>query len=229
MAHTKRIAVGMGKKPVWLTTPAPGTHPEEKSITLLSLLRDKLQYAKDANEAKKIIYGGMLLVDGKIRTDYKFGVGIMDIISIPGADKHFRVMPGKKGVLIIKEIPADEAKIKLLKIINKSIIPGGLVQLNLHDGTNIVVSKEGDENPVAYNTKDTLLVDLKDKKIISVIEFNIGNTGLVIRGRHSGEIGKIEEILKGTISRKSLTTIGELQTLTDYVFMIGENESLISL
>lgn len=225
MAHTKRIAAGLGKKPVWAVTPSPGHHSKRKCITLLSLVRDKLKYADTSREAKTIINDSRILIDGKPRKDYKYGVGIMDIISIPKANKNFRVVPGKKG-MNLKEIPDTQANFKLCKILNKSVVNGGKIQLNLHDGTNIIVPEDSEKT---YETSDTVIIDLKDRKITGSIEFNIGNTGLVVSGRHAGEIGKIEEIVKGTAARKSLTVIGDLQTLTDYVFVIGENEPMISL
>lgn len=225
MAHTKRIAARLGKKPVWAVTPSPGPHSKRKCITLLSLLRDRLKYADTSREAKKIINDGMILVDGKLRKDYIYGVGIMDVISIPKANKNFRVVPGKKGV-DLKEIPDTQANFKLCKILDKSVVKGGKVQLNLHDGTNIIVPEDSEKT---YETGDTVIIDLKDRKITNSIEFNIGNTGLVVSGRHAGEIGKVEEIVKGTAARKSLAVIGDLRTLTDYVFIIGEGEPMISV
>jgi len=225
MAHTKRIASGLGKEHVWAVTPAPGTHSKRKSVTLASIIRDMLKYADTSREARKIINDGMILVDGKVRRDYKYGTGSMDIISIPKAGKNFRVMPGEKGT-VLKEISDDEAKVKLCKILNKSIISGGKLQLNLHDGTSILVPGDSDKT---YRTRDTVIVDLKDKKIVGSIEFNIGNTGLIVSGRHAGKTGKIAEIVKGTAARKSLTVIGEFRTLTDYVFVIGEGEPMISV
>ena len=50
-----------------------------------------------------------------------------------------------------------------------------------------------------------------------------------MKGRHNGKVGKIEEIVKGTAARKSLTVIDKLPTLTEYVFVIGKGEPMISI
>ena len=56
-----------------------------------------------------------------------------------------------------------------------------------------------------------------------------GGVGLVTSGRHRGFTGQIKEIAQGTATRKSLTTVGDLQTLSDYVFVIGEKEPEITV
>jgi len=225
MAHTKRIAAGLDKEHVWVATPAPGAHARRESITLLVIVRDHLKYADTTREATKIINDGMVLVDGRIRNEYKYGVGLMDIISIPKAGKSFRVISTAKG-LKLKEIPEEEAKFKLCKILDKSLLKGGAVQLTLHDGTTIKVPAESDRK---YVTRDTVVLDLSSREVKDSIEFNIGNTGLVVKGRHIGKVGKIEEIVKGTAARKSLTAIDKLPTLTEYVFVIGKDEPMISI
>ena len=222
MTHTKRIAAGYGKTKRWVVTPNPGAHPKNRCIPLLILVRDILGYADTSREAKRIIHNGLILVDKKPRKDPKYGVGLMDIVDIPKAKKHFRIMPSKKG-LIPKEINEKESSIKLCRIMNKSILGNGIIQLNLHDGGNILVNEN------SYNTKDTLILSLPEHKIIDFIRFEKGNMAIIVKGRHSGKVGKIREISEGTASRRSLTKIESLQTLTDYIFVIGREKELISV
>lgn len=222
MAHTKRIAAGYGKKHKWVTTPNPGKHKKEDSIPLMLVVRDILGYADTSREVKKIIHNGLILVDKKPRKDPKYGVGLMDVIDIPKANRHFRVIPGKKG-LNLKEIDEKESKIKLCEILNKRVVSKDKIQLNLHDSSNIIISNG------KYNPRDTIVLDLYDRKIMDVIKFEKDNIGMIVHGRHIGNTGKIDEIIEGTTTRKSLTRIGEIQTLTDYIFVIGREESLISL
>lgn len=220
--HTKRIASGYGKGKKWVTTPNPGPHTRGRSIPLLTVVRDVLGYADSSREAKRIIHGGLVLVDKKIRRDPKFGVGLMDILEFQRLKKYFRVMPAKNG-RILKEISEKESKIKLCKIINKSIIKKGITQLSLHDGSSILTEKED------YNTKDSLVLELPGRKINDDIKFVKGNTALVVKGRHSGKAEKIKDISKGTATRKSITSLGDIQTLTDYLFVIGRDKSLIQI
>ena len=219
--HTKRISSGYGKEHKWVVTPKPGAHKKKDSIPLLLIIRDILKFADNSREAKKIIFNGMVVVDKKVRADTKYGAGLMDTLEIPKIKKYFRVLPGKKG-LYLKEINEDESGIKLLKIMNKSVYKNGNIQLNLHDGSNIRLDKN------KYSTNDTLIVKLPEREIQDTIEFKKGNLAMVVSGRHSGDISEINDVLKGTTTRRSLTTIGKLQTLTDYIFVIGKDKTLIS-
>ncbi|HEX54581.1 MAG: 30S ribosomal protein S4e [Candidatus Altiarchaeales archaeon] len=224
--HTKRISIGYGKKPKWVTTPRPGPHPKNESIPLMILLRDMLKYADTSREVKKILNDGLIMVDKKIRKDPKFGIGLMDTIEIPRLKRYFRVLPGSSNGfngLILKEIPKKEVSIKPCRIMNKTIIKNGAIQLNLHDGTNIVV----DSNE--YKTKDTLILELPERRIKDWIKFENGNFALVVKGRHSGKSGIIKEISEASATKKSLTTIDGVQTLTEYVFVIGKEKPMITI
>ncbi|OYT41303.1 MAG: 30S ribosomal protein S4e [Candidatus Altiarchaeales archaeon] len=217
--HTKRIASGYGKKPKWVVTPR-GPHRKEESIPLLMVVRDILKYADNAREARRIINKGMILVDKKPRKDPRYGVGLMDVIEIPKTGEYFRVLPGKKRH-VIKKINEKESNIKPCKIIDKRLVKKGRIQLNLHDGGNILV----DDNK--YKPGDTVILELPDRKIKDWIKFERGNVAMIVRGRHSGDTGKIDEIFPGSAIHKSLTTMGDLQTLTEYIFVIGRDKPMI--
>lgn len=257
MVHTKRIAAGYGKKHKWVTTPNPGKHKKEDSIPLMLVVRDILGYADTSREAKKIIHDGLIFVDKKPRKDPKYGIGLMDVIDIPKANKHYRAILSKKGPtlsefqkefgamnlrpekfpeeifgpiepkgsirskFILKDIDERESNIKLCKIMNKTLLGKGSIQLTLHDGSNILAGKN------SYNAGDTIIFDLQNRKITDVIKFEKNNLAMIVHGRHKGNSGKISEIIDGTITRKSLTRIGDFQTLTDYIFVIGKDEPLI--
>lgn len=220
--HTKRISVGYGKNKYWVTTPNPGAHKKDESIPLLLIVRDFIGYADNAAEAKKIIKDGNILVDGKVRKDHKFAVGLMDVVEIPKLNKRYRVLPSDKG-LILKEIDEKEAKTKLCRITGKSKVRGGKIQLATHDGGVIVTDKTD------YKPKDTLILELPERKVVGGIKFEKGNIALVYRGRHSGQAGKIKDVVEGTTTRKSITTLENLQTLTEYTFIVGTDKPHIKI
>lgn len=220
--HLKRIASGQGKQPKFVTVPNPGAHPKMESIPLITLVRDRLGYADTAREARRIIRAGQIIINGRIRTEPRYAVGLMDVVEIPILKKFFRILPSKRGIYP-KEIDDKEAKTRLCKITNKSILSKGRIQLNLHDGTNVLLNKD------KYKRRDTLVIDIKTGKINGFIEFKEGNTAIVVHGRHSGEVGRIKDILPGTMKRDSLTSVGELQTLTRYLFVIGKDKASISI
>ena len=225
MVHTKRIASGYGKKPKWIISQHPGAHPRNYSIPLMVVIRDLLGYADNAREAKKIINSGEALVNGVVRRNAHYGVGLMDVIAIPKAKRYFRAMPSRKG-LALKEIDEGGSKLWLCRIKDKTIIRNGKAQLNLHDGSNILVDAKDAQK---YKTNDTLVFELPKKKINDCLEFKKGNNAMVVHGRRSGDTGKIEDIAGGTITRRSLTTLAGTQMPTDYVFVIGKQNPVISV
>ena len=145
--HQKRISAPRSwpiqrKEHYWTVKPRPGAHPANHSIPLLILVRDLLKLADNTKEAKRVLHEGNILVNGKIRKDPKYLVGIFDIISIPKIEKHYRVLTDRKGKLTFTQIKEEDSKTKLCRINNKTIVKGGKVQLNMHDGRNIIGSND---------------------------------------------------------------------------------------
>jgi small subunit ribosomal protein S4e len=220
--HTKRIAVGYGKENKWVATPNPGAHPRNESIPLLLIVRDILGYADTSKEAKKIIHDGLVSVDKKARRDHKYSAGLMDVIEIPTLSKHYRLVPGKKG-LELKEIDEKDSNIKPCRIINKTKVRGGKTQIALHDGGTILADTD------EYKTNDTLVIKLPERKMSETIRFEKGNLALIYKGRHKGMSGKIKDIIPATATRKSVTTLEDMQTLTEYAFIIGSDKPVIKI
>ena len=225
------------KKFVWALKPSPGPHPTERCIPLGIVVRDVLGFAKNMREAKKIIAQGKILVDGRIRRDEHFPIGLMDVVSIPEINVNYRVLPYEKG-LILHEISGEEAKYKICRIENKTTVDGGHIQLNLHDGKNIVIRSEEPSNPAGniYRTLDALKVGLPNQEILEHLKLDIGMMAMIIDGRNIGKHGVIRAIdmREGWKRRRSIVTIegGEgaiYQTILDYVFVIGDEKPRISL
>ncbi|MFB6076430.1 MAG: S4 domain-containing protein, partial [Candidatus Aenigmatarchaeota archaeon] len=70
-------------------------------------------------EAREILNNGDVLVDGKIKKDYKYPVGIFDVVEFPKIEKSLRVVPSKKGFKLV-EIEKSEKNKKLCKIRDKT-------------------------------------------------------------------------------------------------------------
>jgi len=220
--HTKRIAIGYGKENKWVSTPNPGAHTRKESIPLILVVRDILGYADTSREAKKIIHDGLVSVDKKVRRDHKYGVGLMDVIEIPIISKHYRMIPGKKG-LEMKEIDEKESSIKPCRVIGKTVVKGGKIQLILHDGGALLAGKD------EYKTNDTIVIKLPERKMSEAIRFEKGNLALIYKGRHKGMSGKIKDVILATATRKSVTTLDDMQTLTEYSFIIGSDKPVIKI
>ena len=236
--HLKRLAAPsfwsiLRKEYKWAVKPSPGPHPLNRSIPLLILIRDVLKLAESAREAKRIIYDGHVLVDGRVRRNYKFPVGIMDVVSIPKIGMNIRIVPYVTRYLWYIDIPAEESKLKLVRIEDKTLVKGGRIQLNLHDGRNIVISKEESNR---YKTLDTLLIEIPTQTILQHIPLDTGKFAIVIDGRNVGRMGRIVNINTETSMkrRRWLVTLEDplgyrFQTILDYVMVVGEDRPLIKI
>jgi len=69
---------------IWATKPSQGPHKLRECIPLNLVVKNKLKLALNSREAKLIIAAkdGNFAVDGKVRKDFKYPVGIMDVITI---------------------------------------------------------------------------------------------------------------------------------------------------
>ena len=221
------------KKNVWVAKPRPGPHTLEESLPLLLVVRDYLGLADTTREAKRIINEGKILVDKKTRTDYRFPVGLMDIIEIPDAKERKIVLFDEKGKIILKKLAKKNTNTKLCRIEDKTLLRGGNVQLNLHDGTNILLNVKNPKSPKedVYKTKDTLLIDLKTGKISSHIPYKKGSIALVTGGTHRASVAKIDDIktMEGPQSNTVTLSVDKekFQTTEEYVFVIGEKEPVL--
>jgi len=225
------------KEAVWTVKPKPGPHPISRCLPLTLIVRDILGFAKTRSEAKKIISQGKVLVDGKIRREERFPAGLMDVISIPEIKKNFRILPSPKG-LVLHPISEDEATFKLCKIEDKTTVKDGHIQLNLHDGSNVLVKVADPKNPEedSYKTMGTLKLSIPEREVLEYARLKEGASAIIIGGKNMGRHGKILEIEKapGKKRRNLLVTLeGEkgnrFQTILNFVFVVGEKEPYISL
>lgn len=238
MGHLKRLAAPphlkiMVKETVFTVSPSPGPHPKYECIPLLLIVRDYLRYAERGEEAKKIINQGKILVDGKPVKDYKFPVGLMDIVSVPDTGENFRVLPIYGRGLDLVEVSKEESGFKLCKIIRKMHVPRGCLQVTLHDGRNIIF-KEISDAVRGYMTKDTLKISLPNQVILGYLKLEEDKYGLLIKGPKQGLHGKIIEIKRDVVYPakplvKLSTSRGEVISILDYVMVVGEEKPWIKL
>ena len=175
---------------------------ENGSLTQYSTGLDKLPN-------KITVYSGIRLKDGKYAL---------------GTISNGLVLLDQKGRLVLHTLDDVNAN-KLCRIDNKTTIKGGSLQLNLHDGTNIIGSND-------YKAKDSLILSLPGKDVVKHIKYEVGNLALIIGGKHTGEIGTIKEINKVRSSKQNKVSISgayEFDTVEDYVVVIGESEPEIKL
>lgn len=229
--HQKRISMPTSwkvpkKTNKWITATSPGPHSKDASLPLVVILRDMLKIVNNAKEAKQVLLEKQVLVDGIARKSLKFPVGLFDVISVPTEGQYYRMLQDSKGRLYLNPIDEERAKFKICKITGKTTVKSGKTQLNLHDGTNILASED-------YKTKDTIKISLPDKQVLQKLEYKVGNMAMITGGRHSGTVGVLQEITIIRSSKNNVVKISgidsEIETIEDYVFVIGEDKPVIKL
>ena len=228
--HQKRVAAPKTwsitrKTNTWIVNTNPGPHNKSLSMPLALIVRDMLKIANTLNETKKILNAENVLVDGRIRKNPKFPVGLFDVVAIPENKQYYRMLLSPKGKLELRSLDNPDEK-KLCKITNKTTIKGGKVQLNLHDGTNML----GEEG---YAPGDSLILSLPDKNIVKHLTFEEGSIAIIVGGKHSGETGSIvkKRVVRGSGLNVVTVKTGEreLETLEKYVYVIGKDKPEITV
>ena len=225
------------KEAVWTVMSKPGPHSRSSSLPLSLIVRDMLGLAKTGKEAKNIISQGKIMVDGKVRRDERFLVGLMDVISIIDSNKSYRILPSKKG-LMLHPIKSDEATVKLYRIEDKTIVKGGRLQLDLHDGTSFLINADNTQasQEDVYQTLDVLQLSVPEREILGHTKLAKGANALVIGGKNMGKVGKITAIDKKPNQKRSDTIVtiedtdgNQFQTILDLVFIVGDKASSVSM
>ena len=219
--HLKRLKIPktwkLRKKEKKFIIVSRGPHPRKLSLPLLVILRDILKLAHTKKEINKILSQENVHVDNRIVKDPKFSVGLFDRIYIKKLENAFTVYLKPNG-LEVKPINKENLDKKPCRIIGKTVVNKAKIQLNLHDGKNIITSKE-------FKVGDSVLLNIKENiyKIIEHLKLEKGSTVLVIKGRYSGHLAKISKLnSKAVIS--ILTSKENHEVPKENVFVVNEDE-----
>jgi len=178
----------------------------QKSVPLLIVLRDMLKIAQNRKEVKKALLAKHVFINNKISRDERIGVLLFDTISILPMKKYYRLELSEKGKFKIKEIKKGEENTKISKIVDKKILKGKKIQLNLIDGRNFISN-------IKCNVNDSVLINHKEKKIEKCLKLKEKAKVIVFAGKRSGNSGRIKEIgpeknlVKLIIDKKIVNTL----------------------
>ncbi len=229
--HQKRLSAPkrwpVERKTETFTVKADAGPHGEAGVPLLVVLRDVLGYADSRKEARYALNQDNVIINGKAVSDEERPVGMFDILAFDEREEYYRVFPGEGGRLALTPIDREAAGSKLGKIVEKRDVPGGDVQLTLHDGQTLLVEDE------AYTPGDSLVVANEDDEIVAHFEYEEGALVTAVAGSHAGEIGRIEEIqvTPGSAENNVIATQDDIpgvsgdgfETIADYVVVIDEN------
>jgi small subunit ribosomal protein S4e len=189
MSHLKRHAIPKSwpiqrKGTAFVVQPNQGF---SNSLPILIVLRDVLKVAQNRKEVKKMIHMKSILVNGKEIRDEKEGIMLFDTITLVPSKKSYRLIILKNEKFNVEEIKENEAHTKIAKVIDKTMLKGKKIQLNLSDGRNFISN-------INCKTGDSVLINTKAKKIEKCIPLKENSEAVIFAGKHSGEKGKIENI-----------------------------------
>ncbi len=227
--HMKRLPAPRSwaisrKTDFWVSRPSPGPHPVERCMPLGLILRDMLRVCDTAREARHILNGGHVLVDGRAITDPKFPVGLMDVLALEDPKAYYRMLVDTRGRMHLTPIEAPDAKWKLCRIENKTTVRGGKTQVNLHDGRNVLLDQD------AHKTGATLKLSLPEQKVLSHYDLSEGVTTLITGGKHVGELAHVLAVQKTRNPRANVVTFKEgFSTDIDKVFVVGKEAAEVKV
>lgn len=181
---------------------AVSTHNRKSSMPLSVVMRDIFKLVKNVKELKKLLNEGKIKINGKEIREVKYPIGLFDILNFN--TKNYRSnFNGKKT--FFEEVKIEEAYTKIIKIIGKNKLKNNVIQFNLMDGRNIISNEKAEIN-------DSILYDFNSKKIKKIIKMEKGGHGFVVKGKHSGEKGKILDIVN--VGGKELAVIDDKKKIT---------------
>ena len=210
----------------FVITVRPGPHKKDYSVPTAVFLRDTLKIVSSLREAKAAIYSGKVKIDGIVRKSLHHAIGLMDVVELENVSDIYRLVPSEKRLLIPIKINESEKSKKLVRVISKTTINKGKMQIGFHDGRSTI-------SDTKLNVGDTCLIQIPDLKILEVIKLEAGCQCLVTRGINAGQIGKIETIEEGTfiLPKRAVLALGDrkIEIPAYIVIAIGKEEPVIQL
>ena len=174
-------------------------HHRESSVPIVVFVRDVLALVKNMKEMEKTLREKKISVNGKIIKEPNYPIIFGDSIAISSIGKYFKVgLKGKRFDLL--PVSEKEADVKILRVVNKKILPGKKIQVNFDNGQNLISNEKIEtDNFVEFNNKS--------KKIVKIISLDKGVEVVVIKGKHCGKEGKLIQL-----SREGENEIAHIKT-----------------
>lgn len=206
--------------------PLPGAHPIASSYPLGVVVRDAASLAERSKEIKFVLRTGKVLVDGVPRNSPSFPVGLFDVVRIPDEGTSFRMVPSPKGLRLAR-LEEPEADKKLCSVKTKTKVRGGHIQYGLHDGRSIL------DDAMDLGPGDAVLLEVPSQKVLGKVRLVKDSVGLILTGERAGQLGKIMDVKKGTITRERMVKIslpsGEAEIPSRLVFPVGQEQPMTTV
>jgi small subunit ribosomal protein S4e len=203
----------------------PGPHPKQRAYPLGMVLRDVLNVASTGHEAYRILKADKVKVDGIVRRDPNFAVGLMDVVEL-ATGQAYRMVPKNSALLAPIAVEEAEKGIKLIKITSKTSIRENKIQYGFHDGKTLISDQK-------LKVGDTCVIELPEVKINNKIAFEKASTVLIITGENAGRVGRIEDIKDGIFSlpKRALVAYDDksVELPVEMVMVVGTDRPVIKV
>ncbi|MBN2567113.1 hypothetical protein JXB02_03465 [Candidatus Woesearchaeota archaeon] len=221
--HLKRLATprtwDIGRKgTTFVVRPNPG-----KSLRLslpIAVVLKMIGAAKTTKECVRALNRSVVMVNQKQVKDIKLPVGLFDVLALKASGRYFRLVITDRGLLTPVEIMEEESTKKVLRIENKTRLKRGRLQLNLFEGTNVIVPED------AYQVGDSLLIEFP-VQIKERLPLEKKMLVYIVGGTYLGRIGTVESVEGGRLFFR----IGSesYETLATYAYVIGKTKPAITV
>ncbi|MFH1589768.1 MAG: 30S ribosomal protein S4e [archaeon] len=205
----------------YVTRPNAGAHSMDLSMPINLILKNLLKIAKTNKEVKKILHEQEVLVDGTRRKDYRYPMGLMDVLSIPKIKESYVMLLNEQNKLFLQQIYNKDSSTKISKITGKKILKKGVVQLKTLDGRTLKVKKD------TYKTGESIVITIPGQEIKETLKLEKGTPILMFRGRYAGSMATIVSIEGQTL--KFMKDSKEFETKKSYAIAIGKDKPLIKI
>ncbi|RVD93376.1 40S ribosomal S4-3 [Tubulinosema ratisbonensis] len=208
--------------------PSSGPHSKRECIPLTILLRRKLKVSNSEKELAYILGKGVVLVNGVVRKDKTFPLGLMDVLTIKSTNEHYRVLYDVFRKFVLERISDEEAKIRLCKVIIKKVAAKNVPYIYTKDGSSFRYCDP------QITKGDTVVVDLVERKVVDFLPLANDMKVFVTEGKNTGCVGIISCIEKHD-GRDDVVNVVDAKgrsftTKSKNVIVIGDSErTLITL
>ena len=136
----------------------------------------------------------------------------------------YRMLLSDKGKLTAVAVNDDEAKVKLCRIEDNTLVKGGKFQLNLSGGRNLLLDKND------YKVGDTLKIEVPGQKVVECYPAKAGSKVLIVSGSQTGKIKTIKDyiIVKGSPDNVVIFD-DDTETINSNIFVVGEGKVEITM
>jgi len=210
---------------IYATRPSQGPHKLRECVPLSIFLRYHLRYALTGREVMKIVKERHITVNGQVRTDPRFPLGLMDIVSINKTGEHFRLLLDAKGRFTAHPIDHTEKDNTLCRIVKRFKGHKGRVVCVGHNGWTFAYPRPD------MQIGDSVWVKISDKnnpETHEVVKLKIGCECLCTGGRNKGRVGCLSHRTRVQAQQDIVTltdvTGSEFSTQLKYLFVIGKSK-----